>query len=194
MLEIFNKINVNSPVIFITSYDEYAIRAFKVNSIDYLLKPVKKEDLEAGVRKFRSLRGGTGADEKYLGQMEKLIRELSTQKREYRERFLVKSGQRYFAVENDMIAYFYSDGGLVHLTTWQHVDHILDYTLDDLESMLDPRHYFRANRQFILHIKSVKAVHVHFNHKLKVTLQPSTDKELLVSRERATDFKNWMGK
>jgi two-component system, LytTR family, response regulator LytT len=192
--EIFNKVAVTSPVIFITSYDEYAIRAFKVNSIDYLLKPVKKEELKMSFQKLRSMQKLTPKDVVYLEQMEKLIRELTSQKKEHRERFLIKSGQSYFSIESEGIAYFYTESRLTHLVTWQNKDYILDYTLDELEATLDPGVFFRANRQFIVSIKSVKTIHSYFNHKLKVTLQPPPKEELIISRERATEFKNWLDK
>ena len=192
--EIFNKTIVASPVIFITSYDEYAIRAFKVNSIDYLLKPVRREELKASLRKFQNLHQSSRKELNYAEQVEKLIRELTTQKKEYRERFLVKSGQRYFSIESEEIAYLYSEEKLTHLVTWQSAEHILDYTLDDLEGQLDPKIFFRANRKFIINIKSVKTIHSYFSHKLKITLKPPSKTDLIISREKATDFKNWVGK
>jgi two-component system, LytTR family, response regulator LytT len=191
--EIFDKIVVTAPVIFITSYDEFAIRAFKVNGIDYLLKPVKREDLKASFEKLRTQKSAT-KDNHYLEQMEKLIRELTAPKKKHRERFLVKSGQSYFSIETEGIAYFYTEARLTHLVTWQNKDHILDYTLDELEGTLDAGVFFRANRQFIVNIKSVKTIHSYFNNKLKVTLQPAPKEELIVSRERATEFKTWLDK
>jgi DNA-binding LytR/AlgR family response regulator len=190
--EIFNRIAVPAPVIFITSYDQYAIRAFKVNSIDYLLKPIKREDLKVGFEKFRTMQKPVAADVQYLQQMEKLIRELTTKTKEYRERFLVKSGQTYSAVEAEAVAYFYSEDRLTHLVTGQNKDYVIDYTLEDLEDALDPGIFYRANRQFIVNIRSVKTIHPYFNHKLKVLLHPSPKEELIISRERATDFKNWL--
>jgi DNA-binding LytR/AlgR family response regulator len=126
--------------------------------------------------------------------MERLMRELAPQKKEHRERFLVKSGQSYFSIESEGIAYFYSEARLTHLVSWQNKDYILDYTLDELEEMLDPGVFFRANRQFIVNVKSVKTIHSYFNHKLKVSLQPSPKEALIVSRERSTAFKNWLDK
>ncbi len=192
--EIFNKINVPSPVIFITSYDEYAIRAFKVNSIDYLLKPVKRDDLKASFEKFRTMQKPAAVNVLYFQQMERLIRELTSKPKEYRERFLIKSGQTYFSVESHAVAYFYSEERLTHVVTAQNKDYVIDYTLEDLEAALDPAVFYRANRQFIVNVKSVKTIHPYFNHKLKVTLQPTPKLEVIISRERATDFKNWLDK
>ncbi len=193
--EIFNRVAVQSPVIFTTSYDEYAIRACKVNSIDYLLKPVKREELRAGLDKLRTLaRQLNPAAEPSVSRIEQLIRGLAQPEKEYRERFLIKSGQRYLSVETGEIAYFYYEDRLTFLKTWKNERYPVDYTLDELEGMLPPKSFFRANRQCILHIRSVHNIHSYFNHKLKLTLQPPLEAEVLVSRERATEFKQWMGK
>lgn len=192
--EIFNKVPVTVPVIFITSYDEYAIRAFKVNSIDYLLKPLKRDELKASLRKFRTVHISTPKDNGYREQIEKLIRELNVGKKEYRERFLVKAGQNYFSIETSAIAYFYSEERLTHLVTWQNADYLLDYTLEELEVVLSPATFFRANRKFIINIKAVKGIHTYFSNKLKITLQPAAKDELVISREKAMDFKTWLGK
>lgn len=193
--EIFNRVSVLSPVVFTTSYDEYAIRAFKVNSIDYLLKPVKREELRASLEKLRHLTGQSHASaDAHVSRLEQFIRGLVHPQKEYRERFLTKSGQRYLSIPTDEIAYFYYEERLTFLKTWKNERHLVDYTLDELEGMLVPKTFFRVNRQYILHIGSVKDIHAYFNHKLKLTLQPPAPEEVLVSRERATEFKHWMGK
>jgi DNA-binding LytR/AlgR family response regulator len=192
--EIFNQVPVTSPVIFTTSYDEYAIRAFKVNSIDYLLKPVKIEELKAGIEKLKNLSHHLPSPSIPPFQIDQLIEVLRQPKKEFRERFLVKAGQRLVSVETEDIAYFYFTNRVTYIKTWKNEKYILDYNLDELEQMLEPQTFFRANRQFILHIRSVKNIHTYFNHKLKLTLQPPADEEVLVSREKATEFKLWMGK
>ncbi|HEX8530493.1 MAG TPA: LytTR family DNA-binding domain-containing protein [Cytophagales bacterium] len=193
--EIFNRVAVQSPVIFTTSYDEYAIRAFKVNSIDYLLKPVKREELRAALDKLRALAQQLHpAGEPPADRIEQLIRGLAQPVKEYRERFLVKLGQRYVSLETGDIAYFYYEDRLTFLKTWKNERHLVDYTLDELEAMLPPKTFFRANRQCIVHIRAVHNIHSYFNHKLKLTLLPESEAEVLVSRERATEFKAWMGK
>ncbi|GAB3168271.1 LytR/AlgR family response regulator transcription factor [Telluribacter humicola] len=194
--EIFNRVQVRSPVVFTTSYDEYAIRAFKVNSIDYLLKPVKRDELRASLEKLRHLAQTLqSVVEPPTVPIEQLIRQLSQPvPKEYRERFLLKSGNRYISLETGEIAYFYFENRLTFLRTWKDERYMVDYNLDELEEMLHPKTFFRANRQYILHIKSVKNIHSYFNHKLKLILQPDTEDEVLVSRERATAFKNWMGR
>lgn len=189
---IFDQVKVKSPVIFTTSYDEYAIKAFKVNSIDYLLKPVKPADLNAALQKLINI------EQQYLTiaskGLENLLRELKYKGKEYRERFLVKTGQRYFSIETENIAYFYYANRVTYLKTWKNEQFYLDYILDELEEMLSPKTFFRANRQYILNIRSVKDIHNYFNHKLKLVLQPPANDEVLISKERATEFKSWMGK
>ncbi|WP_128543047.1 LytR/AlgR family response regulator transcription factor [Larkinella soli] len=193
--EIFNRVRVQSPVVFTTSYDEFAIRAFRVNSIDYLLKPIKREELRASLDKLNDLKRQFATPaEPASGRIEQLIRELAQPRKEYRDRFLVKTGSRYVSVEVTDIAYFCYLDRLTFLKTWKNERYVVDYTLDELEELVPPKLFFRANRQFIVHIKSVQTIHSYFNHKLKLTLQPAAEAELLVSRERATDFKIWMGK
>ncbi len=189
---IFDQVQVSTPVIFTTSYDEYAIRAFKVNSIDYLLKPIKLEYLQAALEKLKSMSHHLPSSTSVA--IEQLIRQLRQPEKEYRERFLVKSGQRYFSIEVDDIAYFFYHNRVTFLKTWKKEVYYIDYILDELEEMLSPKVFFRANRQFLLHIKCVKDIHTYFNNKLKLTLQPAIEEDVLVSRERAADFKNWMGK
>ncbi|MFN8347330.1 MAG: LytTR family DNA-binding domain-containing protein [Spirosomataceae bacterium] len=199
--EIFEQTTVSAPVIFTTSYDEYALRAFKVNSIDYLLKPIKKHELEASLEKYK--RTHTGSNETTPRKndvnavdIDALVQQLRQhiQPTEYRRRFLVKHIQQWVPIEVSDIAYFYSEEGVSLFRTVNNQKYSLDYPLDELEAMLDPAHFFRANRQYIVHINTVQQVHPYFNNKLKLTLKPNTDDEVLVSRERATDFKKWMGK
>lgn len=193
--EIFNQVNVKSPVVFTTSYDEYALKAFKVNSIDYLLKPVQKEDLEAALQKFVSIR------QEYIGKanginVDSLLQELQQklQPKEYRKRFLVKHAQKLVSVETTDIAYFYSDGRLNFFKTYDNRKFVVDYTMDELEDMLDPKQYFRISRPFFVAIGAIDRIEDYFGNRLALHLKPSVDKEALVSREKVTDFKKWMGK
>ena len=189
---IFEQVQIKSPVVFTTSYDEYAIKAFKVNSLDYLLKPIKIGDLQAALQKLKNLKQQftTLAS----AGLENLLRDLKYKEKEYRDRFLVKTGQRYFSIETSDIAYFYYSNRVTYLKTWKNEQYYLDYILDELEVMIPPALFFRANRQYLINIKSIKDVHTYFNHKLKLDLKPATAEEVLVSKERATEFKNWMGK
>jgi DNA-binding LytR/AlgR family response regulator len=192
--EIFNLVNVKAPVIFITSYDEYALKAFKVNSVDYLLKPVQKDELEAALNKYKELKGD-GAS-KNNQDINSLIRELQNklQPKEYRKRFLVKQAQKLVSIEVEDIAYFYSDGRLNFFKTTDNRKFVVDYTMDELSEMLNPEKYFRISRSFYVSIDSIDQIHDYFGNRLLLHLRPAVDKEALVSREKVMDFKKWMGK
>jgi two-component system, LytTR family, response regulator LytT len=197
--EVFNLTEVKSPVIFTTSYDEYALKAFKVNSVDYLLKPVQKEELQAALQKYRNLHAtakATDANGKADINLESLVRELQQklQPKEFRKRFLVKHAQKLVSVEIDEIAYFYSDGRLNFFKTTDNKKYVVDYTMDELEDMLDPEKYFRISRSFYVSVNSIDKIDDYFGNRLILQLKPAVDKEALVSREKVTDFKKWMGK
>jgi DNA-binding LytR/AlgR family response regulator len=194
--EIFEQTSVSSPVIFTTSYDEYALKAFKVNSIDYLLKPIKRHELEASLTKYKRLLEQPNNGSQGRVAIDALVQQLRQhiQPAEYRKRFLVKHLSQWMPIEVNDIAYFYSEDGVSLFRTNTNQKFSIDYTLDDLEAMLDPAQFFRANRQFIVDINAVQQIHPYFNNKLKLTLKPTPDDEVLVSRERATEFKKWMGK
>lgn len=193
--EIFNHVKVKSPVIFITSYDEYALKAFKVNSVDYLLKPVQKEDLEAAINKFRDMKKLYADESKPEPDIELLMKKLQQfQAKEYRKRFLVKHGQKLVSVEVSDIAYFFSDGRLNFFKTTDNRKFVVDYTMDELNDMLDPEQYFRISRSFFISVNSVAQIHDHFGNRLLLELSPIIDKEVIVSREKVTEFKTWLGK
>jgi len=192
--EVFNMVPVKNPVIFITSYDEYALKAFKVNSVDYLLKPVQKDELEAALNKYKEL--NTADNGKNSSDINNLIKELQSklQPKEYRKRFLVKQAQKLVSIEVDDIAYFYSDGRLNFFKTRDNKKFVVDYTMDELSDMLDPEKYFRISRSFYVSVDSIDQIHDYFGNRLLLNLTPALDKEALVSREKVMDFKKWMGK
>lgn len=190
--EIFNRIEVGSPVIFTTSYDEFALKAFKVNSVDYLLKPVQKEELQAALDKLSKIHSKTKSDANIDNLVQALSQKLLT--KEYRKRFLVKHAQKLISIEVDDIAYFYSDGRVNFFKTKDNRRIIVDYTLDELEEMLDPNAFFRISRSFFISIYAVDKIDEYFGNRLILNLKPKNDKEALVSREKVTGFKNWMGK
>ncbi|MBS1653580.1 MAG: response regulator transcription factor [Bacteroidetes bacterium] len=194
--EIFNLTEVKSPVIFTTSYDEFALKAFKVNSVDYLLKPIQKEELEAALNKFRQTRSSKASEGKADLSLDNLVKELKQklQPKEYRKRFLVKHAQKLVSVEIGDIAYFYSDGRLNFFKTTDNKKYVVDYTMDELEEMLDPEKYFRISRSFYVSVSSIDKIDDYFGNRLILGLKPTVDKEALVSRERVSDFKKWMGK
>jgi two-component system response regulator LytT len=197
--EIFNLLEVKSPVVFTTSYDEYALKAFKVNSIDYLLKPVQKDELHNALEKYRKMKesySSKTADEGRDTTLDTLVKELQKklQPKEYRKRFLVKHAQKLVSVEIGEIAYFFSDGRLNFFKTTDNRKFVVDYTMDELEDMLDPQEFFRISRSFYVSVGSIDKIDDYFGNRLILQLKPSVDKEALVSREKVTDFKKWMGK
>jgi DNA-binding LytR/AlgR family response regulator len=193
---IFNLTEVKSPVIFTTSYDEFALKAFKVNSVDYLLKPVQKDELQAAIAKFRNMKQAFKSNDTEGTQIEALVKELqqTLQHKEYRKRFLVKHLQKLVSVEIPDIAYFYSDEKLSFFKTNDNVKYLIDYTIDEIENMIDPSQFFRINRAFLVAVRSIGQIDDYFGNRLKLSLHPAIDKEVLVSREKVSDFKEWMGK
>jgi two-component system, LytTR family, response regulator LytT len=194
--EIFNQTKVQSPVIFVTSYDEYALKAFKVNSIDYLLKPVQKEDLQSALEKYRQMRNLYKESQTPQVSMDLLVKELQQKLniKEYRKRFLVKHGQKLVSIETDDIAYFFSDGRLNFFKTNDNRKFVVDYTMDELGDMLDPDKYFRISRSYFISVNSVDQIHDYFGNRLLLHLKPASEKEAIVSREKVSDFKDWLGK
>ncbi len=189
---IFDRVEIQSMVIFTTAYDEYALRAFKVNSIDYLLKPFKEKDLEAAVEKFehfRDLSQGISTGQDYSG----ILEAIRDGKRRYRKRFLVSRGPSFFKLEVEQIAYFFSKNRITTAVTFDNRHHVLDCTLENLEEELDPDSFFRANRQVMVNIDAVQKIENHFGGKLKVRLNPPFKNEVAVSRLKAMNFKRWMG-
>lgn len=191
--EIFERTPVRSTVIFTTSYDEYALQAFKVNSIDYLLKPVQREDLQRSLQKYEDLRGQSAEAPEF--KIEKLLQQLQGQApRNYRQRFLVRQGQRMLSVEVGDIAYFYTDERYSFFAMHSGQKFLVDYTLDELADALDPSRFFRINRGVLVTHQAVEQMQPYFGNRLALSLRPVFDKEALVSRERVSDFKQWMGK
>ncbi|MBC7920113.1 MAG: response regulator transcription factor [Ferruginibacter sp.] len=192
--EIFERTTVAAPVTFTTSYDECALQAFKVNRIDYLLKPIKRHELEASLAKHRRLHNQPEAAPPVA--IDALMHQLrqQIQPTETRRRFLVRHLSQWVPVEVTDIAYFHSAEGVSWFRTRTEQRFSVDYTLDELEATLDPAQFFRVNRHFIVGIGAVQQVHPYFSHRLRLTLKTSADEEVLVSRERTTDFKKWMGK
>ena len=189
--DIFERTAVNCPVIFITAYDEYAIRAFKVNSIDYLLKPVKQQDLQRSLEKFKKMKS-IFSQKQQDSMMQLLLQELQ-KTANLRERFLIKQGDRLIPVEVMEIAYFYTNEKNNFIKTQDDHEYLIDQSLDDIESTLDPKKFIRANRQFILRREAIIKVHLWFGSKLKLDVKPSCSEEVIVSRERASAFRHWLG-
>lgn len=191
--EIFEKAHISSPVIFTTAYDEYALKAFKVNSIDYLLKPINKEELEQSIRKYKDLRSRFSQNGQNEESLQNLIKSLRENKKEYKNRFLVKLGDRLIPLKEEDIAYFRAEDKIVLLHTTDNKKFAIDTTLDTLIVQLDPSKFFRLNRQLIAHSQAIKSIHTYFNGKLKIYLQPDVSEEVTVSREKSMEFKQWLG-
>lgn len=190
--EIFNAVEIASPVIFTTAYHDFALKAFKVNSIDYLLKPLNKVDIKKALDKYKVLKDKMSLNSNAGDVLKDLINTLKSEKKSYKTRFLVKMGDRLVSLTNDQIAYFYSEDKLVFVQTIENKKFPVDFSLDELETTIDPTCFFRLNRQFISNINSIMSIHSYFNGKLKLTLKPAIEKEVLVSREKASNFKDWL--
>lgn len=190
--EIFKKTEVSAPVIFTTAFDEYALRAFKANSVDYLLKPIDEKDLAAALQKFERFFGKSAPPQIDLAAIQAMLQ--AATRPEYSSRFIIKAGQGLSYIGTEEIACFFSEGGITYLLSQGGKKHHLDYTLEQLEELLDPQNFFRINRRLIVAIKAVHKVSDYFNSRLKITLQPEADLDTVVSRERVKDFKGWLGK
>ena len=188
--DIFSKTVIKTPVIFTTAYDEYALQAFKVNSVDYLLKPIQEEELKTAIQKYKELRiqQPTTIDMNFLLHQLKGI--AST---DYKDRFLVKTGQKMVSINTNDIAFFYTKNTLNFLVSKNNQKHVIDYTLDEIEHQVNPKYFFRANRQYILAHDNIVTVHSWFNGKLKVELSVKTEEEIIISRDKAPYFKSWLG-
>ena len=187
--EIFEQVPVKSPVIFTTAYDEYALKAFKVNSIDYLLKPVKAEDVKAALHKLEELRQRGEPDKIYQA-----IKNMYDKKEgEIRERILVKQGQKMITIHCNDIGYFITQNAITFFITKDQKKYMVDYTLDQLEQSLDPKKFFRVNRQYIIAYTVVRSMHQWFNGKLKVELDLPLQTPIIVSRDKAPLLKDWLG-
>lgn len=184
--DIFEQISVSIPIIFTTAYDEYAIRAFKVNSVDYLLKPIDEADLIAALEKFERNRTIIPIIPEY-----KKLEDALMQNRK-KNRFLIQVGDSYHYIDTSDVAYFYSEEKAIFLHTFSNKRYIIDYTLDQIERMLDEKVFFRASRNCITNIRSIKKISKYFNSRLKLTLEPNCPHEVLVSRVRVTDFLSWV--
>lgn len=187
--DIFSKISIDTPVIFTTAYNEYAIKAFEINSVDYLLKPIGIEELTRAVEKFKKLNG--------LNQslvLENISNAYQGINKQYKNRFLVKIGDIISSIKTEDIFHFISEDGLVLLATENEKRYVIDYTLDNLETLISPDVFFRINRKVIVNINSVQKVSTYFNSRLKLNSGPLTDDDCIVSRERVNDFKKWLDK
>ena len=182
---IFDRVRPRSPIIFTTAYDEYAIKAFKLNSIDYLLKPIDEESIIFSLKKFREQQLLSGA------RITELMQAVRLDKPNFRHSFLVRYQDRLLPVSTDEVLVSYIDNGIVYLLLQNGKQYAVDMNLDDLQQQLDPQQFFRANRQFIVSRKSIHDMAIHFNGKLLLNLKVNTPEAIYISKERVSAFKRW---
>jgi DNA-binding LytR/AlgR family response regulator len=187
--QIFEQCEVKCPVIFTTAYDEYALKAFKVNSIDYILKPVDKSELQLALKKFETLTKNTDDTNKLLTSIGEVVQKLS---RKHKERFVIKVGEHLRTIEVKDILYFSSQEKATFCHTSDNRQHILDFTLEQLEDMIDPLVYFRVNRKYFVRAEAILDIISYTNSRLKLVLKNSTDSDVIVARERVQEFKQWL--
>ena len=189
--EIFEKVAVKSAIIFTTAYDEYALRAFKLNSIDYLLKPIDEDDLEVAVSKFKAR---LPKQETLQLDFEQIKRMLTNPfEKNYKKRFTIKIGQHLKVISIDEVECFYSENKGTYIHTLDNRDYLIENTLEELEQELDPKEFFRVSRKFIIPVKATKEIVVYSNSRLKLILPSYKCEEVIVSREKVSEFKSWIG-
>ncbi|MCD6068512.1 MAG: hypothetical protein K0S33_3338 [Bacteroidetes bacterium] len=187
--DIFSKVNIDVPVIFTTAFDKYAVQAFRVNSIDYLLKPVGREELTTAIEKFKKL------NQKTRQLLPENIPEIfASINKQYKNRFMVKMGDTIVSLKTEEIAHFISEDGLVLAAVGSGRRYPVDYTLDQVSGLVSPDRFFRINRKVLISIDSIQKVNSYFNGRLKITTAGMQEEDGIVSRERVSDFKQWLDK
>ena len=183
--------DIKSAVIFTTAYDEYALRAFKLNSIDYLLKPIDEDDLEIAISKFKNQFKKSVVSSLDFEAIKRML--VNPIDRTYKKRFTIKMGQQLKMINIDEVECFYSENKGTYLHTFDNRNYLLDTTLEVLEAEVDPAAFYRVSRKFIIPMKGIKEIQIHSNSRLKVILPTYKDDEVIVARERVNDFKEWLG-
>lgn len=189
--EIFEQIDIKSAVIFTTAYDEYALRAFKLNSIDYLLKPIDEEELAIAISKFKNQFQKNTISSLDFEAIKRML--VNPVEKEYKKRFSVKIGQQLKVISIEEVECFFSENKGTYIHTFDNRDYLIDSTLEVLETEINPKDFYRVNRKFIVPLKAVKEIQVYSNSRLKIILPTYKDDEVIVARERVSDFKDWIG-
>lgn len=184
---IFEAVNINSPVIFCTAFDEYWQEALEHSGIDYLLKPIKQEKLETALGKYDKLK------KHFASGLQLLMQNSSQSANGYKKRFLVKRGTDYISIKTEEIAYFYATHKVICLIDKKNQKFILDQSLADIEKIIDPAQFYRANRKYLVSMNAIKKIKAYPKSKLQVELEPETAEEIIISQENVTAFKEWMG-
>ena len=188
--EIFDAVEVQSAIIFTTAYDEYALQAFKLNSIDYLLKPIDDEELESAVKKFKALKPASQKLSLDFEDIKKLL--VNPIEREYKKRFTTRIGQHLKIVNADEVECFYSENKGTYAATSDGRNYLMDTTLENLENELEPKIFFRVSRKYYVNINHIQDIISYTNSRLKIKLNRYIEQEIIVSRERVKDFKLWL--
>lgn len=187
--EIFKEVKLKSPIIFTTAYDQYAIQAFKVNSIDYLLKPIQENELKNAIEKLKQTQSQLPISNQ---QMQGLLNLIKGQKKSYRQSYLVQKGDTLTPIASNDFAFFYIQDGVVRGTTIENVTYHLDGKLEDLENELNPQEFYRANRQYLVQRSAIKNLSIYFNGRLIVNTIPEAKEQIIVSKANAPKFKAWL--
>ena len=190
--EIFKKVKIESMIIFTTAYDEYAMQAFKVNSLDYLLKPVEKDELQSAFEKYELYSKQFIQEKNSRIDFSELALLIKNEKSEFRKRFLIQSNESFFNLLIEQIALFYSMQGITFAVTFENREYPINYSLESLKDQLNPEIFFKINRQYIISIDAIKRVHSYFNGKLKLETQPSHSEDIVIGKDKAAAFKRWL--
>ncbi|GAA4742961.1 LytR/AlgR family response regulator transcription factor [Flavisolibacter ginsenosidimutans] len=188
---IFERINLDVPVIFTTAFDEYTIQAFKVNSVDYLMKPLNYDELVKAIEKYKRIH----AEKEESGKsIEQLLQSLHRKEPEYKSRFLISIGSRLMTVETEGIQYFFSADKITFLVTTDGHRYPVDFSLDKLAAMLNPKEFYRINRQMTVKLSAIENIHVFSKGRIKLDLNPPMKEDVFVSLDKVVEFKEWLGK
>jgi DNA-binding LytR/AlgR family response regulator len=190
--EIFKQVKIDSTIIFTTAFDEYAIQAFKVNSIDYLLKPIEKEELQTAFEKYHQYNQQFIQEKNSNIDFKELADLIKNEKSEYRKRFLIQSNESFFHLPVEEIALFYSMQGITFAVTFEKREYPINFSLEGLKEQFNSDLFFKINRQFIVNIDAIKRVHSYFNGKLKLEIEPSHKEDIIVGKDKAAAFKRWL--
>ena len=188
--EIFEEVQVQSAIIFTTAYDEYALKAFKLNSIDYLLKPIDEDELKVAVEKYKKQQPKSNDLQVNIDDIRRLL--INPVDRKYKKRFTIKIGQHIKIIHVDEIECFYSENKATYIHTNNNRNYLIDGSLENWQDQIDPEHFFRVNRTFMVHINAIQDIIAYTNSRLKLVLHTFNETEIIVSRERVKDFKSWI--
>ena len=189
--DIFDKVSTKAFIIYTTAFDQYTLKAFKLNSIDYLLKPIDEDDLEIAVNKFKARNSNASNLSLDFEMIKKML--VNPVDRVFKKRFTIKVGQQLKMITIDEIECFYSENKGTYLHTFDNRNYLLDVTLEQLENELDPQNFYRVSRKFIIPMKAIKEIQIYSNSRLKVILPTYKEDEVIVSREKVAEFKSWIG-